>query len=257
MSQIKVVPIHAFNDNYIWLLINDKKKEALCVDAGDSAPVLNYLSQNNLTLKALLITHHHLDHIGGAQDLIKKYPNISIYGPNDKRISHITHPVKHHDVIDIINFANDFKVIETPGHTTSHICFYSQTLQSLFCGDTLFSAGCGRLFEGTAKEMLNSLNQLAALADETKIYPAHEYTKSNLAFALSLEPNNAAMSEAYKWANQVICTLPSTMGKEKRINPFLRTNQYIKEKPSFLPQSLECLNEVNLFQWIREQKDCF
>ena len=172
-----IIPIKAFNDNYIWMVINEQKRIALCIDPGDASPVIDYLSSMSLNLKAILLTHHHYDHTNGVNELLRyaKSQQPTVYGPKDDRLqSLVTQTVEAGEIIAIPALIEDIKVLFTPGHTSSHICFYSHTLGSLFCGDTLFSAGCGRLFEGSYQQLYDSLNQLKALPNETLVYCAHE-----------------------------------------------------------------------------------
>ena len=217
-----LLPIPAFSDNYIWLLVQDGK--AWVVDPGDAAPVLQVLHKKNLQLAGILVTHHHADHSGGVIELLQHCP-VPVYGPCNSPVSNlISHALQDGDLIRLGEV--DFSVIAVPGHTLDHIAFYSASEKALFCGDTLFSAGCGRIFEGTYEQMYQSLSKLAALPDDTKVCCAHEYTLSNLRFAVAIEPSNPDVAgyqnhcEALRKENQP--TLPSTVGLEKRINPFLR-----------------------------------
>ena len=191
---LEILPIPAFEDNYIWLIHDGQA--AIVVDPGDASPVTSTLSQLNLALKAILITHHHADHIGGVTQLQALYPNAITYAPSTETYDFHHQGLKENDQINIyfsrINFYLSFQVIDVKGHTLGHIAYYlaDQATPILFCGDTLFGAGCGRLFEGTPEDMLRSLKKLANLPENTMIYCTHEYTEKNIAFALSLEPNN-------------------------------------------------------------------
>ena len=219
---MKIFPIPIFSDNYVWCL--SRGAEAVVVDPGDAAPVQKYLDEAGLKLSAILITHWHPDHIGGLPALITQQA-VPVYGPRAElpRIPQLTHTLGEGDVVKVLDV--DFRVMEVPGHTLGHIAFQHDRL--LLCGDTLFSAGCGRLFEGTPEQMQHSLARFAALPDDTRVYCTHEYTASNLAFALAVEPDNvevqayAAEVRALRARNQP--TLPSSIGLEKRINPFLRS----------------------------------
>ncbi|WP_305370176.1 hydroxyacylglutathione hydrolase [Photobacterium leiognathi] len=222
MLTVKSIP--AFNDNYIWLIQN-KENHCVVVDPGDATPVFEALEKNNLTLDAILITYHHSDHIGGISELKRRFPTIKVVGPASEPIPGITQPVEDGDQVDI--FGERFMVMSVPGHTLGHVVYVGD--EKLFCGDTLFSAGCGRLFEGTPAQMFDSLQKIAALPDETEVFCAHEYTASNLSFALVAEQDNPHLQ---KYRDNVIrlrangeSTLPSTLSLEKLINPFLRCDQ--------------------------------
>ncbi|NVD07300.1 hydroxyacylglutathione hydrolase [Vibrio sp. JPW-9-11-11] len=222
MLNIKSIP--AFNDNYIWLIENSDQRCAV-VDPGDAAPVLAYLEQHQLSLEAILITHHHNDHIGGVAELVRQFPDISVVGPANEPIPTLTHAVEPGEQIEL--FDEIFFVLGLEGHTAGHIGYVGDG--KLFCGDVLFSAGCGRVFEGTMEQMYTSLAKLAALPQETQVFCAHEYTASNVAFALAVEPDNDQLHKYRDEVNRLRAqnqpTLPTTIGREKWINPFLRTDQ--------------------------------
>ncbi|EAR54831.1 putative hydroxyacylglutathione hydrolase GloB [Photobacterium sp. SKA34] len=222
MLTVKSIP--AFNDNYIWL-IHNKDNHCVVVDPGDATPVLETIDKFGFTLDAILITHHHHDHIGGISELKRRFPSTKVVGPVNEPIPGLTQPVEDGDQVDI--FGERFMVLSVPGHTLGHVAYVGD--EKLFCGDTLFSAGCGRLFEGTPAQMFNSLQKIATLPDETEVFCAHEYTASNLAFALVAEQGNPHLQQ---YRDKVIrlrangkSTLPSTLSQEKRINPFLRCDQ--------------------------------
>lgn len=218
---IEIIPIPAFEDNYIWLIRN--QAFAAVVDPGDDEPVLDYLKANRLDLSAILITHHHGDHCGGAEALREQY-NCPVYGPRHEKIKATTHPVGENDIIRLPELDATLTVIDVPGHTRGHVAYYG--LDSLFCGDALFACGCGRLFEGTPEQMQASLAKLAALPDQTRVFCAHEYTLDNIRFARIADPGNSALQArevAEKRARvQGLPTLPSTIALEKSTNPFLR-----------------------------------
>jgi hydroxyacylglutathione hydrolase len=223
MSDMRLTPIPAFDDNYIWLL-SDFLGSAVVVDPGNAAPVLEVLRRERLDLAAILITHHHNDHIGGVRKLFDEYPQSLIYAPDDARIPLATRRVQDGDTIEISEPACQFEVLAVPGHTLSHIAYFGGG--RLFCGDTLFSLGCGRLFEGSPAQMLASLDRLSAFPGDTLICCAHEYTLSNGAFALSVDPQNPdlhlrlADAKARRLSHRP--TLPSTLSSEMACNPFLR-----------------------------------
>ena len=250
-----ITPIAAFQDNYIWALCQPDNDLCIVVDPGDAKPVQAFLQQHNKQLAAMLITHHHQDHTGGIAALRQDWPNARVIGPaaEQDKIADLTELVSHNDIITIDNMQLTFTVISVPGHTLGHIAFYSAPV--LFCGDTLFSAGCGRLFEGSPKQMLNSLTILAALPDNTQVYCTHEYTLSNLAFAAYAEPDNIAITDysakCAKLRQQQQPTLPSTLGIEKQINPFLRCNN------KALQQYWQASSALDLFSKIRAAKDQF
>lgn len=219
---MNIIPLPAFRDNYIWTLHDGR--HAVVVDPGDAGPVSALLSAKGLQLSAILVTHHHPDHVGGIATLVERWP-VPVFGPAHETIPGITQRLAEGDRIRLPGLDLALKVLEVPGHTLGHIAYVGEGI--LFCGDTLFSAGCGRLFEGTAAQLKASLDKLAALPADTKVYCTHEYTLSNLAFARRVEPHNPAR-DAYltdceaRRARQEP-TLPSTIGREQAVNPFLRT----------------------------------
>lgn len=222
-----MLPLPAFSDNYIWMLHD--AHAALVVDPGDAAPVLQALHGMGLSLQAILVTHHHGDHVGGVSAL-REATGAAVYGPAHEPMPEPLTRLGQGDAVSALGLR--FSVIDVPGHTAGHIAYYCAEADGaplLFCGDTLFSGGCGRLFEGTPAQMQASLDALAALPDDTRVCCAHEYTLSNLKFARAVEPGNAALSEyitrceALRQAGQP--TLPSRMATERAINPFLRTRQ--------------------------------
>lgn len=217
----------AFKDNYIWLIHAPGDRDlVVAVDPGQDAPVRAELAEHGLTLGAILATHHHHDHVGGIAGL-RQQDEVPVFGPRNENIPGCDAPVGGGDTVRLESLGLTFRVLDIPGHTAGHIAFVGHG--ALFCGDTLFSAGCGRLFEGTPAQMVRSLASLAALPDDTRVYCGHEYTQANLRFALTVEPDNEA---ARDYSNRVAelraraqCTLPSTMGLEKDVNPFLRCDQ--------------------------------
>ena len=225
-ASLKVFPVPAFNDNYLWVI--DDGQFAAVVDPGDAGPVIAYLEAQSLTLTTILITHHHGDHVGGIEDLLARYPDnaIRVTGPANEDIPACNSKLREGDAVRLAAPAIAFEVIDVPGHTAGHIAYYSVAADWLFCGDTLFAGGCGRLFEGTAKQMQHSLAKLRALPPHTEFFCAHEYTLANLRFALAVEPNNIALQKRIEADTTTRArgepTLPSTIGVERETNPFLR-----------------------------------
>jgi len=225
MPEVKVTALPAFSDNYIWL-VSTGGDECAVVDPGAAEPVLQALKHEGLQLAHILITHHHPDHIGGVAELVAATGAV-VYGPHDPRIPGQTRSFRQGERVGLDSLGLVFEVLEVPGHTSTHIAFHGHGC--LFCGDTLFSVGCGRLFEGTAEQMQVSLDKLAALPPETRVYCAHEYTLSNCDFALAVEPDNphlarrASAVEAARAAGRR--TVPSTLAEELAVNPFLRSRE--------------------------------
>ncbi|KXI30391.1 hydroxyacylglutathione hydrolase [Paraglaciecola hydrolytica] len=254
---MKIHAIKAFNDNYIWCLHN--AQHCVVVDPGDAQPVLDYCQSQQLTLVGILITHHHWDHTNGLPALLQAFPGIPVFGPHNPKIESINQRLQHRDCITLPELKLELSVLEVPGHTLDHIAYYSPGL--LFCGDTLFSAGCGRLFEGSATQMYQSLSQLAALPGDTKVYCTHEYTLANIKFALAVEPNNAALLEYQLWAqqqrSQQLPTLPSTIAKEHTFNPFLRCASVALRSAVKAHDSKTMNDDESVFAALRSWKDQF
>ncbi|WP_198679620.1 hydroxyacylglutathione hydrolase [Aliidiomarina minuta] len=250
--------IPAFNDNYIWILQPKDSTQCVIVDPGDAQPVMKFLAEHQLTPAALLITHHHHDHTGGIQALTDRYA-MPVYGPAEEDISGVTDKLRGGDSLPLTVLNLTFNIIDCPGHTNGHIAFYSAPL--LFCGDTLFSAGCGRMFEGTPEQFIKSLRRFKALPDETLVYCAHEYTAANLEFAKAVEPDNQAISSHQQWvaerrqANEI--TVPSTLRLERKINPFLRCHLFSVQQSAQRYAQTSLADEVEVFACIREWKDNF
>jgi hydroxyacylglutathione hydrolase len=224
-EQFQVVPLRAFRDNYVWTLRG--ARVAAVVDPGEARPVLDYLAAEGLRLVAILATHHHQDHVGGIEELRRAHPAVPVYGPRGEPITTLTHPVGGGDKVAIPELGVSFDVLDIPGHTRAHIAYYGANM--LFCGDTLFACGCGRVFEGTPQQLYASLEKLMALPDETLVYCGHEYTLANIGFAKAVEPGNAALAEREKsdaaLRSENRPTLPSTIAREKATNPFLRVTR--------------------------------
>ena len=256
MNNMKIVPLKAFKDNYIWTLRS--ATHAAVVDPGEAQPVLAYLAAEGLKLAAILATHHHPDHVGGIGEILRSHP-CPVYGPRNEPIPTLTHPVSEGDTVRIPDLGAEFSVLDIPGHTRAHIAYYG--LESLFCGDTLFACGCGRVFEGTPEQMFASLAKLLALPDETKVYCGHEYTLANMQFAKAVEPKNAALAEREKrdqaLRDRGLPTLPSTLADEKATNPFLRCREpaVIESANKYLGSRIG--DPVNVFSAIRRWKNEF
>lgn len=218
---MKVEPIKAFSDNYIWVI--EENNEAVIVDPGESEDVLDYLKTEDLSLQAILLTHNHDDHVGGVVGILEEFPKVPIYGP-DETSTIADHIVEDGDSFDLLG--QTFDVLFTPGHTEGHISYVMG--DALFCGDALFSGGCGRVFTGDYEAQYHTLQKFKQLNDETLVYAGHEYTETNLRFALEVEPNNEAVLDVLEITRDVrsknLPTLPSTISKEKDINLFLQAD---------------------------------
>lgn len=252
----KIIPIPAYQDNYIWILHNDQ--HAWVVDPGDAAPVQRYLDQHGLSLCGILITHHHWDHVNGLEQLQEQH-DCPAYAPNDDRIPGQLTRVTEGDVVKVPELNLQFHVLETPGHTLTHICYHNDT--GLFCGDTLFSMGCGRMFEGTPEVYLDSLDKLKSLPPETRVYCTHEYTTTNVTFARTVDPNNERLK---KYADQVAATrqqnhptLPTILQREMQLNPFLRTHESTIQEAVTQQFQHTVTDAVSCFAGLRQWKDQF
>lgn len=252
----EVIRIPAFKDNYIWLL--RKGASAVVVDPGDANCVLEVLERERLTLDSILITHHHHDHQGGVAGLLSRYPSAEVFGPAVESITGLTRPLHGGETISPASLGVEFQVLAVPGHTLGHLAYYCP--DALFCGDTLFGAGCGRLFEGTPKQMFDSLTRLAALPDQTAVYCAHEYTELNLRFALSIEPGNRQLRQR---ADEVgtarvkgLATVPSTLALEKATNPFLRCSE-AEVVASVAGSDASSADPLAVFTVLRERRNGF
>ena len=253
---LSVKPIKAYQDNYIWLVSTNEG--SIVVDPGESKKILNLIDNNEIDLKGVLITHHHFDHTNGLSDLLKKR-GLEVYGPKNN-VNGINNIVKNNDKFTVIGI--DFEVIEIPGHTLDHIAFYSfnDGESILFCGDTLFSGGCGRVFEGTFDQMFIALKKISKYPKETKIFCGHEYTLSNLKFALAVDENNEDLIEEYDNIKNIVDSgnpsLPTILEKELKINPFLRCdNHHIKNK--IVSKFNTSDDELEVFCALRQWKDNF
>ncbi len=259
----KIVAIPAFTDNYIWCVYDEDTKRAVVVDPGDAEPVLKALDKLDLTLDAILITHHHFDHTGGVDAILAKTSlDTPVYGPDNSNVKQITNTVRDGDKISVLTLS--FSIIGVPGHTLDHIAYYGSNEMGrplLFCGDTLFAGGCGRVFEGTHDMMHSSLSKLAVLPGETQVYCAHEYTLANLGFANAVEPQNDDLQlrvnrDKEKRSNG-IPTVPSTIEAELLTNPFLRCEEsHVIAAANRISES-SCNNSVAVFSALRGWKDTF
>ena len=253
---LSVEPIKAYSDNYIWLISTNEG--SIVVDPGESSEILNLIDSNKINLKGVLITHHHYDHTNGLVDLTNK-TDLAVFGPNNN-INGINNIVGESDKFSIIGI--DFEVIEIPGHTLDHIAFYSFNDGNpiLFCGDTLFAGGCGRVFEGTFNQMFKSLKKISQYPKETEVFCGHEYTLSNLKFALEIDKSNGLLKNEYadveKLVSSGIPSLPTNLDKELKLNPFLRCNDTnIKNK---IIQKFDTIDdELEIFTALRKWKDNF
>jgi hydroxyacylglutathione hydrolase len=254
---INITPIPAFQDNYIWCITQENR--CAVVDPGDAAPVLKYIEEHQLLLTDILITHHHPDHIGGVKSLVKKRSDINVIGIDSHRIPYVTAKVNDGDQVTLNGIDTSFNVLMLPGHTKDHIAFHGEL--GLFCGDTLFSAGCGRLFEGTPAQMQQSLARLTSLPETTKVYCTHEYTLANLEFALNAEPNNEPLKSYQRWAkkqrSENTPTLPSTISEQREINPFLRTFSQDIQNTLQTRLNREITDSLDVFTELRRWKDHF
>jgi len=256
-SILAVTALPAFNDNYIWLLV--RGGEAAVVDPGDAAPVRRALERDSLRLSAILVTHHHGDHVGGVEEL-KALSAATVYGPAHEDIPGIDRPLSGGAAVEVLG--SRFTIIDVPGHTSGHIAYFGpdETPPLLFCGDTLFACGCGRLFEGTPRQMLASLDALAALPDTTRVYCAHEYTLSNIRFALTIEPSNSALraraEQAARLRDQGEPTVPSTLALELATNPFLRCDMP-EVRASAVGRTAHPVDRTAVLAALREKKNAF
>ena len=251
-----VEPIKAYDDNYIWLISTNEG--SIIVDPGESKEIIKGINENKIDLKGILITHHHFDHTNGLQDLLN-IDDFDVYGPVNN-IDSINKRVREPDKFSIIGI--DFEVIDLPGHTLDHIGFYSFNNGNpiLFCGDTLFAAGCGRVFEGTYEQMFEALKKISKLPMNTKVYCGHEYTLSNIKFALEVDPNNLKIQDEYRHVQELmksdIPSLPTTIEKELDINPFLRCDN-LDIKKNIIEKFNVGDSEFEIFKAIRKWKDNF
>lgn len=255
---MEIKPVAAFADNYIWLIIAPDGRQTAIVDPGDAAPVFAALANHGLEPCAILATHHHADHVGGIVDLLARYP-VPVYGPAAENIPGRTVALQDGDEVFLAALQARFRVLAVPGHTLGHIAYHGAGV--LFAGDTLFMAGCGRLFEGTPAQMLGSLDRICALPDDTLIYCAHEYTQSNLRFALAVEPGNSEIRERAAACAKLRAagkpTVPAPLRTEKETNPFLRVRTTPVQSAARIHAGRALGDAVSVFAQIREWKNNF
>lgn len=255
---LSVLAIPAFADNYLWLIHNGV--HAAAVDPGDAAPIFAALAAHKLSLVAILLTHHHVDHVGGVASLLQRF-TAPVFGPATEAIEGVTIPLSEGDAATIPELKLTMSILDVPGHTRGHIAYVAPDRGWLFCGDTLFAGGCGRLFEGTPAQMADSLGKLAALPDATEVYCAHEYTLANLRFAAEIEPENNALTvriqseQAKRDRGQP--TIPSTIGLEKSTNPFLRYREPAIAERLIAAGRLSTREPIAAFTALREWKNSY
>ncbi|CAG8998205.1 MAG: Hydroxyacylglutathione hydrolase GloB [Candidatus Celerinatantimonas neptuna] len=256
---MQILTIPAFNDNYIWLLHNPQQRQCAVIDPGQADTLLKRLGALQANLSYILLTHHHQDHIGGVEKLLEHYPECKVYANSQSSLPFQTIGVESGQSIELKALDISLEVISTPGHTSDHVTYYDG--HHLFCGDTLFNCGCGRLFEGTAEQMINSLEKIASLPTSTQIYSAHEYTLSNLKFALTIEPENKTL-QAYqqimvKQRQQGLPTIPFDLASQLDCNPFLRCQKPSVKAAVEASQQSPCSSEIDVFAGLRQLKDRF
>lgn len=254
---MNIEPIKAFEDNYIWLITRRGADNCVVVDPGDEAPVIDELEKRGLTLTAILVTHKHYDHTGGIDGLKTRYPRIEVFGPGNEAIKQITCAVQHNQQITLPGMNLDFEVLSIPGHTEGHVAYLGNGV--LFCGDTVFAGGCGRVFTGTFGQMSDSLDRIRRLSPETQLYCAHEYTQANLGFGLWVEPDSQILRHRKqlvdKSVEQGVPTVPSSLREELDTNPFLRVElkNVIASAQQWAGRPLK--NNTEVFTALRQWKD--
>jgi hydroxyacylglutathione hydrolase len=256
---MNLIPLPAFQDNYLWLLHDGQR--ALVVDPGDADPVRTCLADRGLQLDAILVTHHHADHTGGV-DALRDETGAKVWGPAHERIPGPFTPLAEGDAIEVLGLR--FEILDVPGHTAGHIAYYCKAVDGVplvFCGDTLFSGGCGRLFEGTPAQMFDSLAKLAALPGDTRVCCTHEYTLSNLKFATAVESGNGELIHYRQQCEQRRShgepTLPSTIALERSVNPFLRTGEPAVQQAAHRHAGVDEADPVAVFAALRQWKNEF
>lgn len=258
---LQVTPVRAFTDNYIWLIHAPRApRRVVVVDPGDAAPVQRALAAGGLELAGILLTHHHADHVGGVADLLRMNSGpVKIFGPATESVPGNPVRLREGDTVELDSLGLRFEVLDVPGHTAGHIAYVGHG--ALFCGDTLFSGGCGRLFEGTAEQMAASLAKFAALPEETRVYCAHEYTVGNLRFGVAVEPGNtdlaAYLTACLERRAKDDTTLPSDIRRELNVNPFLRCHRQTVKQAAEARAGHGLNDPVQVFAVLRQWKDGF
>ncbi|NQY99238.1 MAG: hydroxyacylglutathione hydrolase [Bdellovibrionales bacterium] len=254
---LKVIQFLVLDDNYNYLLVDEDTGKSAVVDPSVALPTMRVLQENDVKLDYIFHTHHHYDHVDGNPPLLKTFPDVKVVGPKDpeNRFPNISIELDEGEVFELGN--TKFELMVLPGHTISHCAYYSKENKVVFCGDVLFSLGCGKIFEGSYETMYNSLQRIAGLPDDTQIYCAHEYTIDNAAFAMTVEPDNpelhARLAQAEELQDQGIPTVPSLVGEEKKANPFLRC--FSDEIRTRL--DAKDATDVEIFEKLRRKKDNF
>lgn len=254
---INIVPLPALKDNYIWAIHDDQSPSLWIVDPGEADPVIEYIQKTGFKLEGILVTHHHWDHTNGLEQLQKTYPMTPIYGASPEQVPQITRPLKEGDFIPIPDWDKRIETFAIPGHTLDHTAYLLGN--ALFCGDTLFAGGCGRIFEGTPEMMLNSLNKIKGLPDNTLVYCGHEYTLANLIFALKADPHNKVLQQRFEDTQTLLqtqtCTLPSLLSDERATNPFLRSDSPDIQTRVSEQMKHTCHTALDCFAALREWKN--
>ena len=255
---VEIIRISALKDNYIWLIYQPRSRCGVIVDPGEAKPVLHILKTQAIELCAIFLTHHHWDHCNGVAEILE-HSNVPVYGPKKENIPVCSHLIEENDLIAIEKLETVFRVLEVPGHTLGHVAYFDG--YNLFCGDTLFTGGCGRLFEGMTEQMLTSLKKLKNLPSQTLIYCGHEYTLANLEFAITLEAQNSTLVERLALTKRKRAedeaTVPSTIALELETNPFLRTDVPVVIEAVNRISTQKLTKEAEIFLWIRERKNQF
>ena len=253
---MNIIPLCAFNDNYIWVIMHPGNRTCVVVDPGQAEPVLSMLDEQQLRLAGILITHHHWDHTNGIAGLLAEHP-VPVFGPATEAIPHVTERLKEGDSMEIAALNLRFQILDIPAHTHGHIAYYGHSL--VFTGDTLFTGGCGRLFEGSAEQMYTSLQKLAALPDDTLVYCGHEYTEANLRFAQIVEPENLQLLQRLATTQQLraqqLPTVPAPLSLEKATNPFLRSHLATVKTAAEQFAGTPLSTPIDVFATVRRWKD--